>query len=358
MKIFQCDNCYQAIFFENTQCENCGAALGYWHQDNTFVALQAHNEVWQAMSQPDKQYRYCENHQYGACNWLIPADSPDVHCLACALNDTIPNLDNPDNVFAWQNLEQAKHQLVYSLLRLGLPLQPKSDDTDSEDGLAFDFLEQIADDEDYEAVFTGHAQGLVTINIAEADAAYREKMRQKMGEAYRTLIGHFRHEIGHYYWDVLIRPDEAKCLQFRQIFGDERADYAEAMDKYYLSGPPPSWRAHFISAYAVSHPWEDWAETWAHYLHLLDTLETAHTFGVSLNPQMIEQAVLNVNMDFDPYQETDFDKLLTAYIPLTFAINSINRGMGLPDLYPFVLSPPALAKLRFVHQLVISRRRS
>lgn len=352
MKIFQCDKCHQPVFFENTLCEHCGSALGYVSQDNSLIALQESPDAWVSITQPERHFRYCENHQHNACNWLIPADSEDEHCTACALNNTIPNLEDPDNLFAWQQIEQAKHLLVYSLLRLGLPLDPK--EVQPESGLAFDFLEQIPDDPEHEKVFTGHAQGLITINIAEADSAHRETMRQQMGEPYRTLIGHFRHEIGHYYWDVLIQPDAATLQQFRAIFGDERADYANTMKSYYHSGPPSAWRAHFISAYASSHPWEDWAETWAHYLHLLETLETAYAFGISLAPKLNQKSELAAQIDFDPYQELDFDKVLNACIPLTFAINGINRSMGQPDLYPFVLPAPAVEKQRFIHTLLKS----
>ncbi len=353
MKIFQCDQCAQPIFFENTLCEHCGSALGYVSEDNELIAIQADaadGEVWFSVSQPDLRYRYCENHAHNACNWLVPADSDAEHCRACALNETIPNLETPNNLFAWQQLEQAKHLLIYGLLRLGLSLETK--ESHPEKGLAFDFLEQIKDDPEHDKVFTGHAHGLITINIAEADAAHREAMRQQMGEPYRTLIGHFRHEIGHYYWDILIQPDVRICQQFRALFGDERADYAKTMKGYYQSGPPSAWRAHFISAYAASHPWEDWAETWAHYLHLLDTLETAHAFGISLNPKLKQADMLSTQIDFEPYREADFDKLLAACIPLTFAINSINRSMGQPDLYPFVLPAPAVEKLRFIHNLL------
>jgi hypothetical protein len=175
-----------------------------------------------------------------------------------------------------------------------------------------------------------------------------------MGEPYRTLIGHFRHEIGHYYWERLVQTDAQQLQSFRQLFGDEQADYAQALKNHYDNGPPPDWRSRFTSAYSSSHPWEDWAETWAHYMHLVDTLETARSFGLSLKPDLKGLASLNVSADFDPYRHADFDAVVSTCLPLIFAVNSLNRSMGQPDLYPFVLPAPVIDKLRFIHQLCLS----
>jgi hypothetical protein len=212
-----------------------------------------------------------------------------------------------------------------------------------ENGLAFSFKAST----EAEPVFTGHNEGLITINVAEADDPFREKTRQQLGEPYRTLLGHFRHEIGHYYWDRLIR---GRCLEpFRAMFGDETADYAGARKRHYESGPPADWTQRFVSAYASMHPWEDWAETFAHYLHIVDTLETARAYGLALKPKAASglPAVATGRLQFD-----DFDDLVSAWFPLTSALNSLNRSMGLADLYPFVLSDAAIAKLRFVHDIV------
>jgi hypothetical protein len=53
-----------------------------------------------------------------------------------------------------------------------------------------------------------------------------------------------------------------------------------------------------------------------------------------------------------PRWDTGFDRILQNWLPLTYALNELNRGMGLPDLYPFVLSAPAIEKLRFVHEVL------
>src|SRR6202047_3353338 len=168
-----------------------------------------------------------------------------------------------------------------------------------------------------------------------------------MGEPYRTLLGHFRHEIAHYYWDRLV-ADSPAIEEFRQLFGDEREHYGAALQQHYADGPAPDWAERFVTAYASSHPWEDFAETWAHYFHMVDTLETAFAFGLRLRPTVAKGAGLAAAIDFDPYA-AEMDRIIDAWLPLTFAVNSINRSMGQPDLYPFVLSPAVISKLAFLH---------
>ena len=350
MKIFQCNKCFQPIFFENTVCEKCGSSLGYLSRHNVLSTLVEKGEAWQALAYPGTFYRYCKNHDYGACNWLVPEASGKTLCTACELNGTIPNLVNSKHLRAWQDLEYAKHLLIYSLLRFGLPLENKSEAPET--GLSFDFLSDDPSRPKNPAVLTGHFQGIITINVAEADPAHREQTRTQMAEPYRTLIGHFRHEIGHYYWERLVKTDSDTLQAFRVLFGDERTKYSEALKRYYEKGPPADWRDYLISDYSASHPWEEWAETWAHYFHLVDILETAHAFRVSLNPNFYGLTSLNMQADFDPYRQPDFEAIIGACIPLTFAINSLNRSMGQPDLYPFILPPPVREKLRFIHQML------
>jgi hypothetical protein len=195
---------------------------------------------------------------------------------------------------------------------------------------------------------TGHADGLITINLAEADDAERERRRHEMREPYRTLLGHFRHEIGHYYWDRLI-ANSAHLDEFRRVFGDEQRDYGAALQEYYANGAPADWSEHFISAYASSHPWEDFAETWAHYFHMIDTLETAHDAGLAVHPRLPRSA--GSDFDFHP-RDSDIKRLVEAWQALTIAVNSLNRSMGLHDLYPFVLGPLAVEKLAFVQRRI------
>jgi hypothetical protein len=254
----------------------------------------------------------------------------------------------PDNLAHWRKLEIAKHRLFYTLLKLRLPLATRAEDAD---GLAFDFLSNQLS---AAPVMTGHAAGVITINLLEANDSERERQRSQMGEPYRTLLGHFRHEIAHYYWDKLVA--NSPCLDdFRAIFGDERKDYAAALQQHHTNGPPADWPEHFVTAYASAHPWEDFAETWAHYFHMVDTLETAGAFGMRVRPKLSKGAELATTIDFDPHL-AEMDRLVDAWLPLTFAVNSINRSMGQPDLYPFVLGPAVIVKLTFVHERIHVQR--
>jgi hypothetical protein len=346
MKLFKCQNCGNAVYFENRTCESCGCRLGYLPDLATISALKPDGDLWLALAaQPEDRYRFCANAEFDACNWLVPAAAEGALCIACRHNRTIPDVSDDENLTRWRKFELAKHRLFYSLLRLGLPLADRSEDP--AEGLAFDFLEEGPD---APKVLTGHENGLITLNLKEADDVEREKSRTAMAERYRTLLGHFRHEVGHYFWDRLVR-DGGKLDAFRDLFGDERQDYGQALQAHYSNGPPPDWQEHFISAYASSHPWEDFAETWAHYLHMADTLETAYAFGLRVRPAIDETSDLSADLDFDPY-DADVDHLIRAWLPLTFAVNALNRSMGEPDLYPFILSPPAITKLEFVHRLI------
>lgn len=351
MKLFGCQHCGQLLYFENTRCERCGHVLGYLPDRTMLSALTAEGDNrWRPLAAPDEPFRFCANAVYGTCNWLVRADGPGAFCRACRLNRTIPNLDAPEKLLLWQRLEAAKHRLVYGLLRLGLPLVSKFED--AEKGLAFDFLAGSGTTfQESTQVITGHVQGLITIDISEADDAERERHRRNMAEPYRTLLGHFRHEVGHHYWERLVR-DGVWHRAFREIFGDERRNYGAALEAHYANGPQPDWQERFVSGYAGAHPWEDFAETWAHYLHIVDTLETADAFGLRVHPKVGRDPALAMGIDFDSYRQSDFDVLVRAWLPLTYAVNSLNHSMGQPDLYPFILAPTVMGKLRFVHGLI------
>jgi hypothetical protein len=342
MRIFTCQNCGQLLHFENTVCMRCGMTLGFLPEPLTLSALEPRGDRWVARADAG-EWRQCTNTAQAACNWMVPVDG-DGFCPACALNRTIPDLTVPGNLERWQSLENAKRRLVYALKRLALPLATPG--RENAEGLVFDFLADASPDQ---PVLTGHDDGLITINVAEADSAEREKRRLALGEPYRTLLGHLRHEVGHYYWDLLVR-DGGRIEAFRAIFGDESASYEEALQRHYETGAPDDWSLSFVSAYATMHPWEDFAETWTHFLHMVDTLDTAASFGLAVDPVVTEEG--SAVVAFDPYRSRDFDRLVQAWIPLTVALNSLNRSMGQPDLYPFALSPPAFEKLRFVHDLV------
>ena len=354
MKIFECQVCAQALYFENTDCSRCGHRLGYIAADRRVAAFTQHDEddagVWRVAGAPGRRYRFCANARHDVCNWVVEADGPEDYCGACRHNHVIPNLSRPENRVLWQMMERAKHRLFYTLIALELPLLTREEDP--AEGLIFDFLEDTADNK---KVMTGYARGRITINIAEANDSERERRRSVMREPYRTLLGHFRHEIGHYYWNRLVRETPA-AEPFRALFGDERASYRDSLRRYYADGAPERWALVSVSPYASSHPWEDFAETFAHYLHIVDALDTASEFGIEVHPRhLTDPAALSVQIAFAPQHAASIAPLIQAWLPLTFAINNLNRSMGQTDFYPFVLSPIVVSKLGFVHDLVHGR---
>jgi hypothetical protein len=351
MKLFSCQGCGELLYFENIRCENCGRALGYLTDITDISALDPRaGGGWITLAAPQQAYKFCRNYDAGMCNWMVRADDVAGFCAACRHNRVIPDLSVPGNDVLWRKIETAKHRLFYSLLRLELPLENRADDL--QHGLAFDFLADGAETHVCE-VMTGHDNGLITLALKEADDATREKVRSEMGEPYRTLLGHFRHETGHYFWDRLVAPNAVWLCKFRALFGDDRQDYDKALENHYATGAPPDWQEGFISTYAAAHPWEDFAETWAHYLHIADTLETARSFGLKVKPRRARSA-LAAAIDFDPYK-AGIDRLIDAWLPIEFATNSLNRSMGLIDLYPFLLSSKAIEKLAFIHGLTHDR---
>jgi hypothetical protein len=347
----QC-TCGQPIFFRNSVCLACEKPLGFDPSRGNMVTLVPGDDegIWRVDGEPATGLRRCANFDTPAgCNWLLPEEDAETLCIACRLNRTIPDLSVPGNDLRWHQFEVAKRRLVAQLLALGLPVLPKAEDENS--GLAFDFL---GPDQEGKAPLTGHASGLITFNIAEADDAHREQVRVQMHEPYRTLLGHFRHEVGHYYWERLIR-DTPWLEDFRKLFGDETLDYGQAVDRHYQEGPPADWQQGYVSAYATMHPWEDWAETWAHYLHMMDTLDTALSFGMR---------AADVELDFQPFtREALYDPqdpnaeaflgFVNAWIELAAMLNELARSMGQHDLYPFVLPAPVIGKLQFIHKVVL-----
>ncbi|NRD20033.1 putative zinc-binding metallopeptidase [Winogradskyella eckloniae] len=350
MKIFQCGNCKYSVFFENYTCDNCGHLTGYRAEDRMMLSFEPNIKAL-ISDREHLEYKYCKNKVYDACNWIIAKDSPEDYCSACQLNRTIPNLSDPesDNLEYWRNLEVAKHRLIYQLQKFNLRIPSK---LKHEDGLCFDFVAK----QDNEKIMTGHANGVVTILIKEANSVLREQARIDLRESYRTLVGHLRHEVGHYYWNRLVKNDAKVLAQFRSIFGNESQDYSEALQTYYKTGTPKDWQKSYISKYATSHPWEDWAETWAHYLHIMDMVETAYFFKLNVKPNF-KTKDLKTKVSFDPYTKVNFDVIVRKCVPLSLAVNSINRAMGIPDVYPFVISTAIIEKLKFVHHLLLPKRR-
>ncbi|MBL8850605.1 MAG: putative zinc-binding peptidase [Planctomycetaceae bacterium] len=354
---FRCQ-CGRPLFFRNSICLGCQTPLGFEPESLEITALESGPEdsTWKRFGQKEDSplWKRCENFDSPAgCNWLVSADDAEPLCRSCRLNRTIPDLDDADNARWWRLIENAKRRLTAQLLGLGLPVQSKVSE-DPERGVMFDFLRSPPDGP---RVLTGHASGLITLNIEEADDSVREKMRHEMREPYRTLLGHFRHEIGHYYWDRLVW-DTPWLEKFRELFGDEREDYAAALQRNYDQGPPPDWADRHISAYASVHPWEDWAECWAHYLHVVDSLDTALGFG--LRGEDVEAAVEPFSVDdlYDP-EAPDAQHvvlLVNSWVQLTTVLNELARSMGQHDFYPFVMSRPVLKKLHFIQMVVKEER--
>ncbi len=362
MNTFHCQNCGHPIFFENVRCLKCSSDLAFLPDRMTMSAIEPADRaddgapLWRPKPRPQKRpsaarYRLCHNNAaYQACNFAVPGDDPNPLCVSCRQTHTLPDLSQPDNIQRWYRIESAKRRLFYTLAKMGL--LDATPPNGERDGPIFEFLA----DQPGQQVITGHAQGLITLNVAEADDAERVKRRIEMHEPYRTLLGHLRHEAGHFYWDHLIGPLPDRLERFRELFGDERQDYTQALQAHYSGGQPPGWQDDYVSAYATAHPWEDWAETWAHYLHMVDLLETAASYNTRLTVPGTDSDVEDV---INPLEAgaPDFDALVDQWVPVTLLVNSLNRSLGQEDAYPFALSVAALRKLRFVHDVICEKKK-
>jgi hypothetical protein len=349
VKLFSCQQCSQVLFFENTVCTECGQPVAYSVEAQALVGLPRDETK---AAQPFKVklpkgksalFSKCKNFiEHDACNWLVAAADHDPYCRSCRLTEEIPNLNDAGDKTAWLEIERAKRRMLYSLYAMKLPVVSKAEDPVN--GVRFRFLRGTPE----KPVMTGHDEGIITLNIAEANDAFRENMREMMGEAYRTVLGHLRHEIGHYYWDRLVR-DRKSLAPYRELFGDESASYEEALKRHYEQGPPENWRESFISSYATMHPWEDWAETWAHYMHMTDTLETAKAHGLTVR---IPGKKHGSKVTTHALAFSDFEGLSKGWHGVILALNDLNRSMGVKDVYPFILSPLVQKKIQFVHALI------
>lgn len=345
MRHYQC-LCGNVLFFDNSSCLQCGAEVAYDVVGDQMIALG-----------PDTPFGRCENGVlHAVCNWAVANDGQETWCAACQLNRTIPDLSVPGNLDAWRRLEVAKRRILYTLARLGL--MPVAKWEDAEHGLAFDFLRPTPTN----PVLTGHEDGVITLNVNEAEDAEREKQRAELGESFRTLIGHFRHEIAHYYWDRFFKnraDDDPTLVAFREVFGDEREDYQQALQRHYAQGPVTSAPGTFITTYASMHPWEDWAETWAHYMHMIDGIETARSFGLNsdsvpipFTPFPTEVLKSPAPLEWQEAEEQEFFDLLHSWAKLAPAINEVVASLGHPTFYPFVFSDVIIRKFFFVHHMV------
>jgi hypothetical protein len=290
--------------------------------DGTPVAYDPQARAFLAMSP------FCANRELIGCNWIAPQQG--AFCRSCAMTELAPDTSIANAMSNWAQTEAAKRWALDNLGRWHW-FRPEDPGTPPR----FHILA-----EGPTPVQMGHIEGVVTISVAEADPVVRTTRREALDEPYRTMIGHMRHEISHMlWWRLSLRADFLEA--FRAMFGDERIDYAAEMQRHFNDGPPPDWRQRYLTAYASSHPHEDWAETAAHLVHLTDIADSFVAAGLS-SPEL-------PGSGWDPYAETNAEKLVWAAASLAVAVNHVNRSMGLSDLYPFVLSEAALRKLVFVH---------
>jgi hypothetical protein len=320
VRAFNCGVCGQLLFFENSLCLRCSSRLGFVPSQLELVVV-------------DQEARRCANVALAQCNWIV--EDGEALCRSCRLTRTRPPEGDADGLRAFAEAESWKRRLLFQLLDLPLPIG---------DDLAFDLLSSR-----YGPVVTGHDDGVITLDLAESDDARRQQRRAELGEPYRELLGHFRHEIGHYYWPKLVEQT-GELDRWRALFGDDRLDYDEALQRHYEQGPPPDWADRHVSAYATMHPWEDWAETFAHYLHIRDTLQTAAGYNM-----IVYAPTPGGSLASAPEDDADtepFDAIIAEWLPLTYALNAVNRSMGREDLYPFTLAPAVIEKLAFVHERV------
>lgn len=358
MKSFRCSVCHQVLFFDNSRCLRCGSELGYEPSSGNLDVVTPVVESKPTGSvvlagDADVTYRRCANLRIAACNWLVANDDVDELCVSCRLTTVRPNDDDPESFADFADVETAKRRLIHQLNALGLDVVGKGDDP--EHGVAFEFRSSTAE----ENVMTGHDGGVITLDLEETDDAHREKVRQDLGEPYRTVLGHLRHEIGHYYWPRLV-VDPGHTDEFRALFGDESTSYQEALDAHYGSGEGPTdatsgtghatWVDTHVSEYATMHPWEDWAETFAHYLHIRAGLDTAHEFGFVLGEPALSASEEALADD----SGSSVGPMVQAWLGTTLVLNAMSRSLGSGDHYPFVLSPTVIQKLDFVHRMIVS----
>jgi hypothetical protein len=336
MRDFTCPRCGQHLAFENSVCLSCKSPLGFSLPDMALLVIASGEEGTRPGFVDADRYELCANLHLAECNWLVEKAPVRKLCTSCALTRTRPRDDEVKALAAFAGAEGAKRRLIAELFELKLPIIGRDEDPDF--GLAFDLLSS-----EHEKVFTGHANGVITLDLAEGDDVHRERLRIAMDEPYRTLLGHFRHEIGHYYYFRLVDPVPDDKNTFTELFGDPDADYQAALDRHYDQGAPAGWQDTYVSSYATMHAAEDWAETFAHYLHIRDTLDTAAAFSFAPASATFERKVLG---------PSGFDQIIDMWLPLSWALNMINRSMGKDDLYPFVLPVAVLEKMRFIHTVV------
>ncbi|MET0734308.1 MAG: putative zinc-binding metallopeptidase [Microbacterium sp.] len=334
----RCPACRHFVYLDTLECPNCEAQLGFHIPTRQFHGIFNGRVVVDGIT-----WYTCSNRTWG-CNWLVWEDAPAGRCFSCRLTRKRPDSSDTVALEKLAKVEESKRRLIIQVGELGLPIVPWDVRAG---GLGFDLLSSLAEGR---PVRIGHANGIITIDLAESLDDRREALRVRLGEPYRTILGHLRHEVGHYYQRVLLTDDEswARC---RELFGDERVSYQDAIKRHYAFGAPADWHAGFISEYATMHPWEDFAETFAHYLHITGTLQTAAAIGIHLDAAVTNLRDTDV-VPRESYEGQPIQQLLSDWEWLSQAFNRINRSMGFGDLYPFILVGPVKHKLAFIHEIV------
>jgi hypothetical protein len=288
----------------------------------------------------------CANLNRCGCNWVADPDSAAGLCFSCRLTRTRPADADAIGLTQYWVAEAAKRRLIFGLDELELPIKIRDDSN----GLAFDLLSSS-----HGKIITGYQNGVITLDLAESNDAHREALRESMDEPYRTVLGHLRHEIGHYYCELLALTKDRRD-EFRALFSDETSSYDEALQRHYRAGAGHDWQDRFISAYATMHPLEDFAEVFGHFLHIADTLQTAAEFGLIPQQEQGSEGASLQSFSAEPrvalLEKSMAEVIAQAWLPLIKGLNQINRSMGKADLYPFVLASPVIAKLDFVADLV------
>ncbi len=346
MRPFPCSVCGQLLFFDNSTCLRCSSPLGYLPDVREVVALRLVPNGLERVDGVPGLFRRCANVLVARCNWLLLWDDPAALCVSCRLTSVRPNDSEVDSLAAFADAEAAKRRLVHQLMSLRLPVIDRS--VDEVRGVAFELLS--ARDR---KIVTGHDSGVITLDLSESDDVHREFVRHQLGEPYRTVLGHLRHEIGHYYWQLLV-VDGGRLEAFRLLFGDDRRSYEESLGQYYGHDVDGGWSVTHVSQYATMHPWEDWAETFAHYLHIDAGLATATAIGLRVG-----EPALSAGIDaWAAREHMAIGRMVQEWLGFTIALNAMARSIGQHDLYPFFLSAKVVEKLDFVHGAIASHMTS
>lgn len=312
MQRFSCPACGTAAYFHNLTCV-CGQPLFFDPEARVML----------------NQGEACANRPTISCNWIADGGQ---YCRSCAMSYVVPDLNVGDNLLMLARAESAKRWVLANLscwqwfTNADVGRRPR-----------FLMLSEYTSGRS-EQIMMGHAAGEITINVTEADELIRLQRQRELGEQYRSMVGHFRHELAHFCFDRLSLSPEF-LSEFRELFGDERQDYGTALLRHYEAPLAPG--EDYITPYSTAHPHEDWAETVAHLLHLVDFSDSFVSAGLAMR---------GVPEGFTPYSEPDTNRLINVATEIAIAINDINRALDNSDLYPFVLTGPVRQKLSFAHR--------